>query len=177
MANKRCVKKRNKKATVVQAGEICDRLMEQMVMLNGIADKIEKQDEVIRFFYEEYQELKRRNEKRFLMACIRMREAFKKEIFQLSNKEPVNWDAIEVIKVHLDECTAFLEENGVEITVCGLNEVFNKEMERPISRDDVDDPELNNRITRIYSDGYNWHGGMLKKIEVAVGVYKNSTER
>ena len=74
--------------------------------------------------------------------------------------------------MYVNEYTDMLEERGVEIVECQVEETFDPEIQKPIERINVGRAEYDNVICKVYSSGYRWHGLVLKKIDVAVGIYK-----
>ena len=161
MANKRIMKKYKKYAEMYGAGRKMDDLSSQMA----------EQSEILRLFYEEYQEMKKMNEKKHLMKIIRMREDLRKDIVRLHRKGYTDRDEVVMyLRIYADTCTDILEENGVEILSCKKGEKFQREFQKPLKSERVMDPEKHNTIVEVYGNGYKWRGIVLQKIDVAVGL-------
>ena len=172
MSNNRIIKKQMQRNYRNQYIEMNRCMARQEEMLTDITKKLAQQQEILGLFYEEYQELKKRSEKQYLMSYIRMRESMLKDMSYYVQRNQTNTQGYKLLSMYVNEYTELLEDHGVEILDCKPHEYFNPETQKPIERVGVVREEYQDLICRVYGSGYRWNGIMLKKIDVAVGVYK-----
>lgn len=156
-----------------QINDIKCEIKHQEEMLEKLIVGITKQQEILELYYKEYQQLKRRDEKQYLMTFIRMRESMMKDIVRYEQNCQTDAEEYRVLKIYIDEYTDTLEEYGVEIVDCSVGEYFNPEIQKPIKRVRVAKEDDDNIIFKVFGSGYQWNGMILKKIEVSVGVYES----
>ena len=169
MANRRIMKKQRKNT---QVHEIDMKVKGLVNQIDELSSQMAEQTEILGLFYGEYQEMKKMNEKKYLMKFIRMREDLRKDIIRLHRQGYSDSDeAILYLKIYADTCTDILEENGVEILSCKKGDKFQREIQKPLKSEQVANPEKHNTIVEVYGNGYKWKGIMLQKMNVAVGIY------
>lgn len=172
MSNSRVQKKHLQRNYKNQFNEIKRCMAQQEEMLNALTAQVTKQQEILSLYYNEYQEMKRHNEKQYLMTYIRMRESMLKDMALYEQKHQTNTMGYQLLSMYVNEYTEILEDHGVEIVECIEEECFNPEIQKPIERVDVSRKEYDNLVCKVYSSGYLWNGIVLKKIDVAVGIYR-----
>lgn len=172
MPNNRINKKRMQRAGMNQLYEMKRCMMEQGEMLKELTAQVARQQEILGLYYKEYQELKRHNEKSYLMTYIRMRESMLKDMAFYEQRQQTNTTGYKLLSMYVNEYTDMLEDQGVEIVDCSESEPFDPEIQKPIKRVDVSCEEDDHVVCEVYSSGYRWKGVILKKIDVAVGIYK-----
>lgn len=72
MPNHRISKKQMQKNYIRQFNEMKCCIKHQEEMMNGLFEQMDRQKEILNLYYKEYQEMKRRQEKQYLMTYIRM---------------------------------------------------------------------------------------------------------
>jgi len=157
MANKRTWKKKNNIAVHTS--------------LQQFHTSLDRVEDVIRLFYGEYQEMKKNQEKKYLLQFIRMREEMVRDMVRLKKNGIGDKEVIHYLNIYAEELADVLEDHGVEIIVCKEGEMFDSSIMKPIMRVDTDIVEANNRVAEVCSFAYRWKGMMLKKMDVAVYVY------
>lgn len=172
MPNHRISKKQMQKNYIRQFNEMKCCIKHQEEMMNGLFEQMDRQKEILNLYYKEYQEMKRRQEKQYLMTYIRMRESMLRDMEVYEQRQQTHTQGYRLLSMYVNEYTDMLEERGVEIVECQTEEAFNPEIQKPIERIRVDREEYDNMVCKVYSSGYRWHGFVLKKIDVAVGIYK-----
>lgn len=172
MSNDRMNKKLMQRNYINQVNDIKRCMVHQEEMLEELISQVMRQQEILGLYYKEYQQLKRHNEKQYLMTFIRMRESMLKDMARYEQNHQTNTTGYKLLNMYVNEYTDILEDHGVEIVDCSETEFFDPEIQKPIERISVVKEEYDNKICKVYSSGYRWNGIILKKIDVAVGVYK-----
>lgn len=172
MPNHRITKKHMRKNYIHQFHEMKWCMERQEEMMNELIEQLNRQKEILNLYYKEYQELKRHQEKQYLMTYIRMRESMLRDMEIYEQRQQTHTQGYRLLSMYVNEYTDMLEERGVEIVECQVEEIFDPEIQKPIERINVGRAEDDNVICKVYSSGYRWHGLVLKKIDVAVGIYK-----
>lgn len=171
MQNKRVQKKSWKKSSEVMMSGILERMDRQERVLGDIVKKFEDQQEILGLYYKTYQEMKMQNQKKYLLTYIRMRDAMLKDIDCMKARGSVNEEMFRLLSIYIEEYNILLQDNGVEILSCRENEEFKPDIEKPLKRVSVHYADLDNKVVQVYGYGYKWNGIVLKKIQVAIGVY------
>ncbi len=126
-------------------------------------------------FYTEYRDLKAHSEKRYLNGMIRMRDNTLRDMEYLSTAkekdDSVNL-AIQYLGYRLQEMEAFLEDNGVEIITAQPGDSFDPVRHKVIEAEVTDREEENEKIRKVYTEGYLYMDKVLKKINVKVSRYE-----
>lgn len=151
---------------------VTEKMNKQQEMLEMLGQQMAKQQDILNMYYKEYQILKQNNEKQYLLTYIRMRESMLKDMEKYKARGLSSSYGCCLLKMYVNEYTDLLEDKGVEILECKVNDRFDPEIEKPIKRVDVERQEDHDLVREVYSCGYRWNGFLLKKIDVAVGIFK-----
>ncbi len=170
---KRIMKKKNERRAVFQLNRLFEKMDAQEEMMEKIMDSFDNQQEILGCYYKEYQELKRRNQKKYLMDYIRLRDDMLKDVDRMKESGNINEDMLGLLGGYIDALTTVLEDNEVDIYYCCTNDEYDPELQKPLERVDVCQEELGNRIVKVFGCGYRWHGMILKKVNVSVGIYNH----
>ena len=175
MSNHRIMKKRKEKKTkhsdtacAVGAMEDIDCIRNSLKILE---DHVEREEETLTLFYDEYLRLKKRDEKRFLGSLVSLRESMIKEIRRVRANSG-NEECIDYLRSYVDEIGSMLENYDVEIIRWSDMTDYNSEYQEPLLRENVSEMELHNKVLKVYGDGYRWQNYLLKKVAVSVGIYE-----
>lgn len=163
---RRIMKKKDGRKTVFQLNRLED-------MMGKILNSFDTQQEILGCYYKEYQELKRQNQKKYLMGYIRLRDDMLKDVERMKESGKINEDMLGLLGGYIDDLTTVLEDNGVDIFCCCTNDEYDPELQKPLERVEVCQEELGNRIVKVFGCGYRWHGMILKKVNVSVGIYNH----
>lgn len=147
-------------------------LNEMKEMMNQQQSAMEQQQEIMSLFYQEYQSLKRRQGKQQLMNYIRMRDSMLKDIAYYENHFLGGDSISKLLRDYVNTLTEILEDQSVEILTSRRGEEFDPETQKPIERVQASQAEYNNVVYKVFNCGYRWNGIMLKKMDVAVCVYR-----
>ena len=175
MSNHRIMKKRKGKKTKHSDTVCAMGAMEEVDCIRNslkmVGEHIEREEETLSLFYEEYMRLKKRDEKRFLSSLVSLRESMMKEIRRVRSNSG-NEECIDYLRSYVDEIAGMLEEYDVEIIRCDDMTDYNSEYQEPLLRENVSEMELHNKVLKVYGDGYRWQNCLLKKVTVAVGIFE-----
>lgn len=152
--------------------EISQQFLANQEALLNISQQLSTQQEIMNLFYGEYQSLKKRQGKAQLMNYIRMRDSMLKDLAMYEARHQTNVNGYKLISMYVGELDEVLEDLSVEILYCNPGMVFNSETQKPIERVPVYRPEEDNLVCKVFNCGYRWDGIMLKKMDVAVCVYR-----
>ena len=139
---------------------------------------LEKYSETQDLFYTEYRELKAHSEKRYLNGIIRMRDNTLRDLEYLNSiakQEDSVHLAIQYLGYRLQEMETFLEDNGVEIITAKPGDVFDPALHKVIAVEVTDREEENEKIAKVYTEGYVYMDKVLKKINVRVSRYEKES--
>ena len=90
MPNHRITKKHMRKNYIHQFHEMKRCMERQEEMMNELIEQLNRQKEILNLYYKEYQELKRHQEKQYLMTYIRMRESMLRDMkFMNRDNKPI----------------------------------------------------------------------------------------
>lgn len=171
MHKRRTHKKKCKVLSESVLSGIVERMDIHEQVTRDIQEQLLEQKVILKLYYDTYLEMKKRNQKKYLLTYIRMRDEMLKDIERMKLRGKVNEDTFRLLSIYIEEYNTLLQDNGVEILVCRENDEFEPEFQKPIKRVDVNYAELDNKVVRVYEHGYMWEEIVLKKIQVAVGVY------
>ena len=171
MQKRRIHKKKCKKQAGAVPGGIADSLDRQEKVMGEILEQFRDQQEILDLYYKTYLEMKKQNQKKYLLTYIRMRDEMEKDIGRMKEQGGTNEETSRLLGIYIEEYNTLPEDNGVEILTCRENEEFVPKLQKPLKRVDVCSADLNNKVVQVYGHGYMWNGIVLKKTEVAVGVY------
>ena len=136
---------------------------------------LEKYSETQDLFYAEYRELKAHSEKRYLNGVIRMRDNTRRDLEYLESIEEQADSArlaIQYLEYRLREMEEFLTDNGVEIITAQSGDAFDPTFHKVIAVEGTDREEENEKILKVYTDGYVYMDKVQKKINVKVSRYE-----
>ena len=170
---RRIVKKKNEKKAVFQLNRLFEKMDAQGDMMDKILDSFDTQQEILERYYQEYQELKRKNQKQYLMGYIRLRDDMLKDVDRMKESGNIDENMLRLLGGYIDTLTMVLEDNGVDIYCCYANDEYDTELQKPLEKVHVCREELGNRIVKVFGCGYRWHGMILKKVNVSVGIYNH----
>jgi len=174
MSNHRIIKKKRRKAYGRDMGCMPGAMPEEAGMprdmLRRLEEHIEREEETLSLFYEEYLRLKKRDEKKFLNSLISLRESMIKEARKVLVHSG-NEECADYLRSYVDEIGSMLEEYDVEIIRCTDLADYDSAFQEPLVRENVSAAELHNKILKVYGDGYRWQDCLLKKAAVSVGIY------
>lgn len=153
-------------------GEISQQLAVYQQAFVDISQQLNTQQEIMNLFYREYQSLKKRQGKEQLMNYIRMRDSMLKDMTMYETRHQTNVNGYRLLSMYVNELDEILEDLSVEILYGNPGMAFNAETQKPIERIQVFRPEENNLVCKVFNCGYRWDGIMLKKMDVAVCVYR-----
>lgn len=173
IAKKRREKTRGESKAVLQLVRLLNKMDAQGEAMGKILDCFDTHQEILERYYQEYQELKRQNQKKYLMGYIRMRDDMLKDVERMKETGYINENMLRLLGGYIDTLTMILEDNGVDIFGCYLNDEYDPELQKPLEKVDVCQKELDNKIVKVFGCGYRWHGMILKKVNVSVGIYKH----
>lgn len=172
MVNSKISEKHVQRYYMNKLNEMRKCIAHQEETIKELAEQIGKQQEILGLYYKEYQELKKQNEKQYLMTYIRMRESMLKDMAKYKQNNQTNTTGYQLLSMYVNEFTEMLEDHGVEIIDCSEAELFDPIIQKPIERIAVSREEYNNVVCKVFSSGYRWNGIVLKKIDVAVGIFR-----
>lgn len=152
--------------------EISQQLAANQEALTDITQHLSTQQEIMNLFYGEYQSLKKRQGKAQLMTYIRMRDSMLKDMAMYESRHQTNVNGYRLLSMYVNELDEVLEDLSVEILYSNPGAEFDPETQKPIERVSVYRPEENNLVYKVFNCGYRWDGIMLKKMDVAVCVYR-----
>ena len=153
--------------------EISRQLIAHQEAYADISQQLSTQKEIMNLFYGEYQSMKKRQGKAQLMNYIRMRDSMLKDMAMYEAKHGgSNANGYKLLSMYVDELDEILEDLSVDILYSKPGMVFDPETQKPIERVIVCRPEENNLVCKVFSCGYRWDGIVVKKMDVAVCVYR-----
>lgn len=167
------MKKRSERRAVSQMNGLLEKLDTQEEMMDKILDCFDTQQEILERFYQEYQELKRMSQKQYLMGYIRLRDDMLKDVDRMKESGNIDENMLKLLGGYIDTLTMVLEDNEVDIFCCCANDEYDPELQKPLEKVHVCREELGNRIVKVFGCGYRWHGMILKKVNVSVGIYNH----
>lgn len=150
-------------------GKILKKMNVQEKIIKELENKINNQQEILEMYYTAYQEMKRQNQKKYLMSYIRLRDDISKDIERIKENKKFNEEVIDLLGIYIEDLNILLEDNGVEILECCEGEVFDPEIQKPLEKIKTKRKEFDNKVIRVFSCGYRWKGIILKKIYVSIG--------
>ena len=150
-------------------GKILKKMNVQEKLIKELGNKINNQQEILEMYYTAYQEMKRQNQKKYLMSYIRLRDDISKDIERIKENKKFEEEVIDILDIYREDLSILLEDNGVEILECCEGEVFDPEIQKPLEKIKTKRKEFDNKVIRVFSCGYRWKGIILKKIYVSIG--------
>ena len=94
---RRIMKKKNEKKAVFQLNRLFEKMDTQEDMMDKILDSFDTQQEILERYYQEYQELKRKNQKQYLMGYIRLRDDMLKDVDRMKESGNINDDMLRLL--------------------------------------------------------------------------------
>mgnify|MGYP001623012262 FL=1 len=166
-------KKKYERRGMLLIQKLIKRMKSQEEMIKKLVDKINDQQEILKLYYTTYQEMKRQNQKKYLLGYIRMRDNILKDIEEVKRSDNSNEEIIDLLELYINDLDVLLEDNEVEILNGCVGEMFDPKIQKPLERVKTEQRELDNKIVHVFGCGYQWRGMILKKIYVSVGDYNN----
>ena len=152
----------------IPSGEMIEQLEVQRKQLDDVIDQLAVNHQIMELFYEEYQSMKRRQGTAHLMNYIRLREELLKDLRRIRKHRCSYKEIFSLFGMYINELSAILEDQGVEILRAYRGTKFDPETQKPIEKIETDKKELEDTVRKVFGDGYRWNGMMLKKTDVAV---------
>lgn len=171
--NKILKKKRIQAVLLGQMQEMQETIAHQTEQMLLLTRELRDQQDILKKYYGEYQLLKKRQETQYLMTYIRMRESMRKDMEFYQEHGKMNTRGYSLLEMYVNEYAELLEDAGVEVLECPERTAFDPSTQKPIERVRVARPEFDGVIIRSYGNGYRRDGVMLKKADVAVGVFES----
>ena len=106
-------KKKYERRGMLLIQKLIKRMKSQEEMIKKLVDKINDQQEMLKLYYTTYQEMKRQNQKKYLLGYIRMRDNILKDIEEVKRSDNSNEEIIDLLEVYINNfgvvnfCAAF----------------------------------------------------------------------
>ena len=139
---------KKKKAQMEQMRSLQEAMARQEEKLLLLTEEIGRQQDILRKYSREYQQLKDRRENRYLMTYIRMRESMMEDMAYYREHGRENTRGYSLLEMYVNEYTELLEDEGVEVLECRENTAFDPMTQKPTRRVPVSRMEFDNVVLK-----------------------------
>ena len=89
-------------------GKILKKMNVQEKIIKELENKINNQQEILEMYYTAYQEMKRQNQKKYLMSYIRLRDDISKDIERIKENKKFNEEVIDLLGIYIEDLNILL---------------------------------------------------------------------
>ena len=157
-----------------ECAELKRMLADQREIGKEILERFRRQQETIALRSQDDRALGKKRERDLLMGHVTIHDHLFKNMASFEKRGRKDSEGYVLLKMYADWLAEILEEAEVEILAGNPGIMFDPDFHLPTERVEAAGEEDHERVCRVNSCGYRWNGVMLKKMEVAVSIYRHS---